>query len=100
MPRTQYKCLSKAELHEANRQAIKAGGRAIDPDYVGRLPEGLRFPVVFMLPWERRGWVRCQIGTATSIAAQDYMPVWLDVPQSIYDNLSSVEVQDNMEVTL
>lgn len=96
---TKIRCLTKGELQEANRQAIKAGCRAIDPAYAERLPEGLRYPVFFTLPWERHGWVRCQIGTATSIPAQDYTPVIIDVPQAIYDDLTSVEVPDDVEVT-
>ena len=96
MPMKQLKYLSKSELLEANRRAIKAGCRAIDPIYAEQLNDGLRYPVFFTLPWERLGWVRCQIGTATSIPATDYTPVLLDVPQAIYENLGSVEVKEEV----
>ena len=88
------KYLSKNELSKANRQAIKAGCRAIDPAYVERLPEGLHYPVFVTIPWERHGWVRCNVGTATDVAATDFTLVWLDVPQDIYDSL-----QNDNEVT-
>ena len=93
-----YKYMSKAELQEANRRAIKAGGRAIEPSYVERLPDAGRFPVLFTIPWERHGWVRCQIGTATDSMARDYTPVMLDVPNVIFRNLSSIEVGEAEEV--
>jgi hypothetical protein len=99
MKTEQYKYLTKAELQEANRLAIKAGGRAIEPDYLERLPDAHRFPVFFALPWERHGWVRCQIGTATDTAAHDYMPVWLDVPNAFYDHLASITVKEAEEVS-
>ena len=89
--------LYKAELQEANRQALKAGGRAIEPDYVEKLPNDCRFPVFFKLPLER-GWVRCQIGTARDVHATDYMPLWLDVPPQIYNNLTTIEVPVDEEV--
>jgi hypothetical protein len=96
---THVKCLSKGELRKANRRAIKSGCRAIDPSYIKQLPTTLRYPVFFTIPWERHGWVRCHVGTATDAAATDYRPLWLDVPQEIYDNLTSIEVNNNMEVT-
>lgn len=99
MPTRAIKYLTKSELLEANRRAIEAGYRAIDPIYAEQLIEGFRYPVFMTLPWERHGWVRCQIGTATSIPAHDYKPVFVDVPQSIFDNLSSVEVPEDIEVT-
>jgi len=96
---TMIKCLTKGELQEANRQARKAGCRAIDPACAERLPERYRYPVFITLPWERHDWVRCQVGTATSIQADDYTPVIIDVPQAIYDTLISVEVHEEMEAT-
>jgi len=84
------KCLSKRELKEANRRAERSAGRWIDPEYVEQLPDDLRYPIFFTLPWERHGWVRCQVGTATTAKAEDYVPVWLDVPQFMYDNLGEV----------
>lgn len=97
---TMIKCFTKGELQEANRQAIKDGCRAIDPAYAERLPESHRYPVFFTLPWERHNWVRCQVGTATSIQADDYTPVIIDVPQAIYDNLISVEVHETIGNTM
>lgn len=97
---TMVRILTKGELQEANRQAIKAGCRAIDPAYAERLPERHRYPVFFSLPWERHDWVRCHVGTATSIQADDYTPVIIDVPQEIYDNLISVEDHENMGNTM
>jgi hypothetical protein len=96
---TKIKYLTKRELHKANQQAITAGCRAIDQSYAERLPEGLRYPIFFEIPWERHGWVRCQIGTATSVPPHDYMPMWLDVPQRMYNNLSSLEINESMEIT-
>ena len=84
--------LSKGELKEANRRAIQSGGRAVEPEYIERLPDAFRYPVFFELPWERHGWVRCEIGTGTSPSADDYTPVWVDVPALIYDHLGTVEV--------
>jgi hypothetical protein len=87
-----YKWLSKWELKEANRRAAKSAGRSIDPEYVEQLPDDLRYPIFFTLPWERHGWVRCEVGTGTTAKAEDYMAVWLDVPQFLYDNLSEITV--------
>ena len=87
------KYLSKWELKEANRRAAKGAGRSIDPEYVEKLPDDLRYSIFFTLPWERHGWVRCQIGTATTAKAENYVPLWLDVPRLIYDNLSEVPVE-------
>ncbi|MDY0170316.1 MAG: hypothetical protein RBS80_27475, partial [Thermoguttaceae bacterium] len=84
--------LGKGELKEANRRSKESAGRWIDPEYVERLPDDLRYPIFFTLPWERHGWVRCQVGTATVANGEDYVPVWLDVPQSMYENLGEVEV--------
>ena len=84
--------LSKAELQEANRRAIEAGGRAVEPEYIEGLPDGLRYPIFFELRWERHGWVRCQVGTGTCLNPDDYTPVFLDVPQGIYENLGVVDV--------
>lgn len=92
----EIKYLTKSELLEANRRAIEAGHRAIDPIYAEQLIEGFRYPVFMTLPWERHGWVRCQIGTATSIPANDYTPVLLDVPLTIYENLGSVEAKEEV----
>jgi hypothetical protein len=92
MKTKECKYLCKAELREANRQAIKAGCNSIEPDYIEKLPDDCRFPVFFKLPWERHGWVRCQVGTASDAHATDYMPLWLDVPAGIYENLGTVEV--------
>lgn len=96
---TMVRCLTKSELKEANRQAIKAGCRAIDPAYAERLPDRHRYPVLFTIPWERHDWVRCHVGTATSIQADDYTPVLIDVPKAIYGNLISVEVHEEMKTT-
>jgi hypothetical protein len=94
-----YKFLTKAQLERANKRAIKAGCNAIEPTYVDQLPDGVRFPIFFCLPWERHGWVRCQIGTAQDKVGHDYIPVWLDVPNDIYDDLASVNVTEVEEVT-
>ena len=96
---THVKYFSKSELRKANRRATKAGCRAIDPTYIEQLPEGLRYPVYFTLPWERHGWVRCQIGTATCIPPHDLTPVFIDIQQASYDKLPSIEVQEDEEVT-
>jgi hypothetical protein len=96
---TMIRILTKGELQEANRQAIKAGCRAIDPAYAERLPERYRYPVLFTIPWERHDWVRCHVGTATSIQADDHTPVLIDVPKAIYDKLISVEVREEMKAT-
>lgn len=61
---TKIKYLTKGELEEANRLAIKARCTAIETTYLEELPDACRYPVLFTLPWERHGWVRCQIGTA------------------------------------
>jgi hypothetical protein len=92
------KFLTKAELKRANKQAIKAGCNAIEPSYIEGLPDGLRCPVFFVMPWERHGWVRCQIGTASDKAGHDYTPLWIDVPNAIYDNLGCVKVEEGEEV--
>ena len=68
------------------------GGRAIESEYIKKLPGNCKYPVVFTLPWERQGWVRCEIGTALSGSGEGYVPVWLDVPRDIYDNLGTFEV--------
>jgi hypothetical protein len=93
MQKIKYKYLTKWQLEQANQQAIAACCNAIDPSYIERLPDGCKYPVFFRLPWERRGWVRCQIGTATCLPAEDYTPVLLDVPQAMFDELPTVEVQ-------
>jgi hypothetical protein len=92
--------LYKGEMMASNRRAIKAGCRAIEPEYIEQLPDDLRHPIFFTLPWERHGWVRCQVGTATSPTADNYMPVWLDVPRDIYDHLSVIEVPVDEEERL
>lgn len=92
MERETIKYLTKGELEVANRLALKAKCNAIDPAYVEQLPSDMRYPVFFAMPWERPGWVRCQIGTATAIPADDYVPLLLDVPNSMYDKLGTVEV--------
>lgn len=84
--------LLKGELEEANRQALKGGGRAIEPSYVQKLPADCRYPILREIPWERHGWVRCEIGTASAANGEDYRAVWLDVPQRIHSNLSTMEV--------
>ena len=94
---TSCRYLTKGELKEANRRAIKAGGRAIEPEYVDGLPDDLRYPIFFELPWERHGWVRCQVGTG--IPGKDYTPLFIDVPQKIYDNLGVVKVAVDEEVS-
>lgn len=88
------KYLSKCELEQANRRASKGDGRSIDPEYVEKLPENCRYPIFVALPWERQGWVRCQIGTSTTAKAEDYVPVWLDVPQFLYDNLCEFTIPE------
>ena len=102
MKHTQTKCkiLYIGELKEANRRAIQAGRNAIEPDYLERLPNDMRYPVMFTLPWEERpGWVRCLIGTAVSLKAEDYVPLLLDVPRWMYDNLSEIDIPSNEEQT-
>lgn len=37
-----YKWLSKAELAESNRRAIKSRCNAIEPEYIERLPDDMR----------------------------------------------------------
>ena len=86
----------KGELQEANRQAIKAGGRAIEPDYIDGLAANLRFPIFFELPWERHGFVRCQIGTG--VPGEEYIPLFIDVPLAIYDHLSVIHIPVEEEV--
>lgn len=88
-----YKYLSKGEFREANRQAIKADGRAVDPGYLDQLPDSFKYPIVFTLPWERHGWMRCQVLTGA-----DNEPIILDVPLILYDNLGTVEVPVTEEV--
>jgi hypothetical protein len=87
--------LSKGELQESNRRAIKAGCRSLKPEYIDGLPEAYRYPIFFELPWERHGWVRCQVGTG--VPSQDYTPVFLDVPQIIYENLGVMDVSVDEE---
>jgi hypothetical protein len=91
-----YRYLSKGELKEANRRAVKTGCRAVDPEYIEGLADNLRYPIFFELPWERHGWVRCQIGTGDP-ATEEYVPVFVDVPRIIYDNLGVVEVPESAE---
>lgn len=95
---TAIRYFTKGELEEANRRAIKAGFRAVEATYLKQLPDACRYPVVFTLPWERHGWVRCQIGTARNKSAEQYTLIVLDVPHEIFENLASIEVPDNMEV--
>jgi hypothetical protein len=87
---------TKVELQEANRQAIEAGCRAVKPEYVDVLSADLKFPIFLEFPFERHGWVRCQIGTG--IPGKEYTPLFIDVPQAIYDNLGVVDVPVNEEV--
>jgi hypothetical protein len=91
-PRT-YKYLSKGELEEANKRSIDAGCRAVKPEYLDRLPDNYKYPIVFTLPWERNGWIRCQV-----ITGADSEPIFLDIPQIIYENLGTVEVPVDEEV--
>ena len=86
------KIFDKAVLVEANQQALAAGLRAIEPSRLEQMPDDMRFPVVFTLPWERHGWVRCQIGTATTSTGEDYQQVWLDVPSGLYEGLTDIDV--------
>jgi hypothetical protein len=90
--------LTKGELQEANRQALNGGGRAVAPEYIQGLPDNFRYPVFFTIPWERHGWVRCQVGTGASPAVDDYTPIVIDVPNAIYENLGVVEVSADEEV--
>jgi hypothetical protein len=92
------KYFTKSQLMEANRQAIKAGCNAITPEFIASLPDGLKYPIFFRLPWERHGWVRCQVGAATSMPPRDFTPLWFDVPQGIYENLDTVDVPVDEEV--
>ena len=94
--RVSYKVLHKKELQAANIRAFKAGFNSIEPDYIKDLPDGCLFPVFFTLPIER-GWMRCQIGTASDAHAKDYMPLWLDVPHIFYENLHTVEIDVDEE---
>lgn len=87
------KYLTKGELQEANRLAIKCGGWAVEPEYIEGLADNLRYPIFFQLPWERHGWVRCQIGTGDP-ATGEYTPMFVDVPQVMYENLGVVEVAE------
>ena len=93
---TSYRYLSKGELQEANRRAIEAGCRAVEPEYIEELPDALRYPIFFEFPWERHGWVRCQVGTG--VPGQDYTPLVIDVPQIIYESLDVVDVPVDAEV--
>ena len=90
--KSELRYFMKGELQEANRQAIRSGCRAVEPEYIEGLPDNLRYPVFFVLPWERHGWVRCQVGTGR--LGGEYTPLFLDVPQGIYENLDVVEVLD------
>ncbi len=86
------KIFNKTALVEANQRAIAAGLRAIEPSRLEQMPDDMRYPVVFTLPWERPGWVRCQIGTATTPTGEDYQPVWLDVPTDLYEGMAVIDV--------
>ena len=97
MKKVKCKILYKGELKEANRQAIKAGCNAIDPEYLDRLPN-MRYPITFTLPWELHGWVRCQVLTATGPKAEDFGSVQLDVPEVIFSILSEIEFPVDKEV--
>ena len=81
---------TKVELKKANRQAIEAGGRAIEPEYVDGLSDTFRYPIFFAMPWERHGWVRCQVGTG--VPGHDYTPLFIDVPQEMYEKLGAIEM--------
>ncbi len=83
------KYFDKSELAESNRQAIESCCTAIDPDYMERLPRDDVYPIYSTLPCERDGWVRCQIGTG--MAGEE---LCMDVPQAIYENLSSIEEEE------
>ncbi len=93
-----YKYFTKRELMEANQRAIEAGCNSITLEYVATLPDSWKYPVIFQMPRERHGWVRCQVGTASSMPARDYLPVFLDVPQALYEALSIIEVQTEKEI--
>jgi hypothetical protein len=93
-----FKYLTKGELEEANRQAIKAGSRAIALEYIQGLPENFKYPIFFTLPWERHGWVRCQVGTGSCLNAEDYTPVFIDVPRELYESLGVVEIPEDEAV--
>lgn len=90
----EFKYLSWGDLDHANRRAKRAKCNSIDPEYVLGLPKEFRYPIFFTLPYERQGWVRCQVGTGVSGAASDYVPCLLDVPQDIFDHLGIVVVED------
>lgn len=85
------KCFTKSELRLANNCAIKGKCNAIDPERIKQLPNDLLYPVVFALPWERHGWVRCQVGTATMRTGGDYEPVCLDVPTGVFEGLQVMD---------
>lgn len=91
----EMKFLTLEEFQEANRRAIRAKCNSIDSEYVKTLPGHFRYPIFFTLPYERQGWVRCQVGTCVSGTESDYVPCLLDVPQDIFDGLGNLVVDDD-----
>jgi hypothetical protein len=79
--------LGKRELEAANTQAIMAGRRSVTPEYLKGVCESLEYPVFPVRACDEDGWVRCQ----AHLRSDNYRPVFIDLPVTIYENLKTVE---------
>ena len=86
------KYFTKNLLRLVNKLALKNKCNAIEPKFLDQLPDGLIYPVLRKMPWERSGWVRCMISVATSLPAVDIHEVILDVPQEMFNTLPTKSV--------
>lgn len=91
---TEVRYLTKKRLVEVSEKAFAHGCNALKPESLDGLPERLKYPVVKTLPWERSGWVRCLVGTATRLPADDYQCVSLDLPEDMFLDLPTMDVAE------
>jgi hypothetical protein len=92
--KTEVRYLTKKKLVEVSEKAFAHGCNALKTEFLDGLPERFKYPVVKTLPWERPGWVRCLIETATCLPAEDLQCVSLDVPEDMFLDLPTMDVAE------
>jgi hypothetical protein len=91
------RCLSKQRLIALKKQAEKAGGNHIDPQFLQTIPSRFKYPVCCAVPVPlERWWVRCwvTIGTDDPPLAENIHHLLLDMPIQVFENLPVVEAPD------
>jgi len=93
------KYLTKAKLIALNNRAKKSGCNHIDPDFVERLPDRFKFPVVEMPFGREKGWIRCgvTVGADDPIVKENVHFLMLDVRHEVFEKLPSISELTEVE---